>query len=173
MHDLSRHLSAYVRPSPSRGALGGIAMNTHDAVLLCEGAGYDVVLIETVGLGQSEVVVDDTVDMFTLLLPPGGGDELQGVKKGVMEVADLVIVNKADGALATCVQAPPPPKWRIASRLTPATPALRATPRQSTAAHCSSCAGAPSTGRPLWCGAALRSNPASTRRGGACTTFDW
>lgn len=71
-------------------------------MLLCEGAGFDVVLVETVGLGQSEVIVDDTVDMLLLLLPPGGGDELQGVKRGIMEVADMVVVNKSDGSLSEC-----------------------------------------------------------------------
>lgn len=169
MHDLSRHEAAYVRPSPSRGALGGIAMNTHDAVLLCEGAGYDVVLIETVGLGQSEVVVDDTVDMFTLLVPPGGGDELQGVKKGVMEVADLVIVNKADGALATYAQAILSLSFSPSHTHTHTAPPGTLPP--STVARCSCCAGARSTGRPPWCGAAQPSTCASTRRGGACTTF--
>jgi LAO/AO transport system kinase len=100
MNDLSRHPSAYVRPSPSRGALGGLAEATSDVVLLCEGAGYDVVLVETVGLGQSEVAIDSAVDFTLLVLPPGGGDELQGVKKGIVECADAIAVNKCDGSLA-------------------------------------------------------------------------
>lgn len=100
MTELSRHPNAFVRPAPTRGALGGVAEHTNDVVLLCEAAGYDVVLVETVGLGQSEVAVDGTVDMLALVVPPAGGDELQGVKKGIMEVADAVVVNKADGPLA-------------------------------------------------------------------------
>lgn len=99
MTELSRHPQAYVRPSPTRGALGGVAEHTNDVVLLCECAGYDVVLVESVGLGQSEVAIDSTVDMLFLVVPPAGGDELQGVKKGIMEVADLIVVNKADGDL--------------------------------------------------------------------------
>ena len=91
---------AFVRPSPTRGHLGGIAQHTNDVVLLAEVAGFDLVLIETVGLGQSEILVDQVVDMLLLVVPPAMGDELQGVKKGIMEVADMVIVNKADGELA-------------------------------------------------------------------------
>jgi len=101
---LSRNPNAFVRPAPTRGALGGVAEHTNDVVLLTEAAGYDVVLVETVGLGQSEVAVDATVDMLTLVVPPAGGDELQGVKKGIMEVADLVVVNKADGHFATAAR---------------------------------------------------------------------
>ena len=96
---LSRTLDAFVRPSATWGILGGLAQHTNDVVLLCESAGFDIVLIETVGLGQSEVAVDDAADMCMLLLPPAGGDDLQGVKKGIMEVADLVVINKADGEL--------------------------------------------------------------------------
>ncbi|KAI8607118.1 ArgK protein, partial [Chytriomyces sp. MP71] len=99
MTELSRHDNAYVRPSPSRGTLGGVARNTSDAILLCEAAGYDIILVETVGVGQSETMVADMVDMFTLLVAPGGGDELQGMKKGIMELADLILVNKSDGVL--------------------------------------------------------------------------
>eukprot|EP00742_Colponemidia_sp_Colp-10_P007095 GILJ01007618.1.p1 GENE.GILJ01007618.1~~GILJ01007618.1.p1 ORF type:complete len:373 (+),score=52.63 GILJ01007618.1:158-1276(+) len=99
MTELSNHKDAYVRPSPSRGTLGGIALHTNEVILLCEGAGYDVVLVETVGVGQSEVTVTDVVDCVVLVLPPAAGDELQGVKKGIMEVADVVVVNKADGSL--------------------------------------------------------------------------
>jgi LAO/AO transport system kinase len=90
---------AYVRPSPARGNLGGVARSTHEVVLLCEGAGFGTVLVETVGLGQSEVAVEGCVDALLLVLPPAGGDELQGLKKGIVEVADVVVVNKADGAL--------------------------------------------------------------------------
>jgi LAO/AO transport system kinase len=90
---------AFVRPSPARGNLGGVARATHEVVALCEGAGFGTVLVETVGLGQSEVAVDGCVDALLLVLPPAGGDELQGLKKGIVEVADVVVVNKADGAL--------------------------------------------------------------------------
>ncbi|KAJ3286799.1 ArgK protein [Rhizoclosmatium globosum] len=99
MTDLSRDDNAYVRPSPSRGTLGGVARNTSDAIVLCEAAGYDIILVETVGVGQSETMVADMVDMFTLLVAPGGGDELQGMKKGIVELSDLILVNKSDGAL--------------------------------------------------------------------------
>ena len=94
---LSREPRAFVRPSPTRGTLGGLAQHTNDVILLCEAAGHDVVIIETVGLGQSEVAIDDAADVCMLLLPPAAGDDLQGVKKGIMEIADLVVVNKADG----------------------------------------------------------------------------
>jgi LAO/AO transport system kinase len=97
MERLSRDPMAFVRPSPSGGSLGGVARRTREALLLTEAAGYDVVLVETVGVGQSETAVADMVDMFCLLLSPAGGDELQGIKRGIMELADLVIVNKSDG----------------------------------------------------------------------------
>ncbi|KAJ1997425.1 hypothetical protein GGI04_005411 [Coemansia thaxteri] len=100
MQDLSVAAGAYVRPSPSRGSLGGVARNTLDSIILTEAGGYDICLVETVGVGQSETMVADMVDMFVLLLQPGSGDELQGVKRGIMELADLVVINKADGALA-------------------------------------------------------------------------
>lgn len=97
MELLSRDPNAFIRPSPSSGALGGVARRTREAMLAADAAGYDVVVIETVGVGQSETQVCDMVDMFVLLLSPGGGDELQGIKRGIMELADLVIVNKSDG----------------------------------------------------------------------------
>ncbi|KFQ83407.1 hypothetical protein N337_07497, partial [Phoenicopterus ruber ruber] len=99
MTELSRDMNAYIRPSPTRGTLGGVTRTTNEAILLCEGGGYDVVLVETVGVGQSEFAVADMVDMFVLLLPPAGGDELQGIKRGIIEMADLVAINKADGDL--------------------------------------------------------------------------
>ncbi len=99
MEYLSRHPKAFIRPSPSQTHLGGVARRTREAVALCEAAGFDVVLIETVGVGQSETVVAELSDVFLLLLAPAGGDELQGVKRGIMEVADIIIVNKADGDL--------------------------------------------------------------------------
>ena len=88
---------AYVRPSPSGGTLGGVASKTREAILLCEAAGYDWILVETVGVGQSETAVRQLVDLFLLLLLPNAGDDLQGIKKGVVEMADLLIINKADG----------------------------------------------------------------------------
>ena len=100
MEKLARSKNAYIRPSPSGGTLGGVARRTREAVIAVEAAGYDVVLIETVGVGQSETAVNDLVDMFLLLLAPGGGDDLQGIKKGIVEMADLIVVNKADGDLA-------------------------------------------------------------------------
>jgi GTPase len=100
MEQLTRSPDAFVRPSPTGGTLGGVARRTREAMLLCEAAGFDVVLVETVGVGQSEVKVAGMVDLFLVLVAPGGGDELQGLKRGIMELADLVVVNKADGALA-------------------------------------------------------------------------
>jgi LAO/AO transport system kinase len=99
MERLSREPLAFIRPSPSQTHLGGVARRTREAVALCEAAGFDVVLIETVGVGQSETVVAEMSDLFVLLLAPAGGDELQGVKRGIMEIADLILVNKADGDL--------------------------------------------------------------------------
>ena len=104
MSELAKHPNAYIRPSPSGGALGGVAERTRASILVCEAAGFDVVLVETVGVGQSEVEVDDLVDTFVLLLSPGGGDELQGLKRGVMELADIVVVTKADGDLLAAAQ---------------------------------------------------------------------
>uniref|UniRef100_UPI0040471929 methylmalonyl Co-A mutase-associated GTPase MeaB n=1 Tax=Yoonia sp. TaxID=2212373 RepID=UPI0040471929 len=104
---LAREPLAFIRPSPSQTQLGGVARRTREAVALCEAAGYDIVLIETVGVGQSETVVAQMADVFLLLLAPAGGDELQGVKRGIMEIADLILINKADGdlkpqAMRTC-----------------------------------------------------------------------
>jgi LAO/AO transport system kinase len=99
MERLSRDPRAFIRPSPAQTQLGGVARRSREAVALCEAAGFDVVLIETVGVGQSETVVAEICDLFVLLLAPAGGDELQGVKRGIMEMADLILVNKADGDL--------------------------------------------------------------------------
>eukprot|EP00808_Paulinella_micropora_P007946 g72400.t1 len=96
---LSQHPNAYVRPSPTGGTLGGVSRATQENILLCEAAAYEVVLVETVGVGQSEVAASNMVDLLLLLVAPAGGDDLQGIKKGIMEVADLVVVNKADGRL--------------------------------------------------------------------------
>lgn len=99
MEQLSRDRNAFIRPSPSQTELGGVARRTREAVALCEAAGFDVILIETVGVGQSETTVAQMSDVFILLMAPAGGDELQGVKRGIMEIADMILVNKADGAL--------------------------------------------------------------------------
>ncbi len=97
MARLASDPKAFVRPSPSSGTLGGVAAKTRETMLLCEAAGYDVVLVETVGIGQSETAVADMTDFFLVLMLPGAGDELQGIKKGVIELADMIAVNKADG----------------------------------------------------------------------------
>ncbi len=96
MELLSRRPEAYIRPSPAGKTLGGVTRRTREAMILCEAAGYDVVFVETVGVGQSETKVADMTDMFVLLQLPGGGDELQGIKRGIMELADLILINKAD-----------------------------------------------------------------------------
>ena len=100
MTQLSRHGNAFVRPSPGGDTLGGVAARTREAMVCCEAAGFDVVLVETIGTGQSETAVATMVDLFLLLLSPAAGDELQGIKRGVMELADLILVHKADGDLA-------------------------------------------------------------------------
>ncbi len=97
MERLSSNRNAFIRPSPSGGTLGGVARKTREAALLCEAAGYDVILIETVGVGQSEITARSMVDFYILMLLPGSGDEIQGIKKGVVEIADLIVVNKAEG----------------------------------------------------------------------------
>ncbi len=97
MEELSRRREAFIRPSPAGTTLGGVTRRTRETLLLCEAAGFDVVMVETVGVGQSETAVADMTDMFVLLLLPGGGDELQGIKRGIMELADLLLINKADG----------------------------------------------------------------------------
>jgi LAO/AO transport system kinase len=96
MEHLSVHEQAFIRPSPSSGTLGGVAEKTREAMLVCEAAGYDVVIVETVGVGQSEIAVASMTDMFVLMQLPNAGDDLQAIKKGVMELADLVVINKAD-----------------------------------------------------------------------------
>jgi LAO/AO transport system kinase len=104
MERLSVHERAYIRPSPSSGTLGGVAEKTREAMLVCEAAGYDIVIVETVGVGQSETAVASMTDMFVLMQLPNAGDDLQAIKKGVMEIADLVVINKAD------LDKPPPPR---------------------------------------------------------------
>jgi len=97
MEVLSRSSDAFIRPSPAGKTLGGVAQRTRETLLLCEAAGFDVILVETVGVGQSEHQVAGMVDFFMLLMLPGGGDELQGIKKGILELADALVINKADG----------------------------------------------------------------------------
>ncbi len=97
MEKLSRSNSAFIRPSPSAGSLGGVARKTREIIFLCEAAGYDIVIVETVGVGQSEIAVSSMVDFFLLMQLPNAGDELQGIKRGIMEISDAVVVNKADG----------------------------------------------------------------------------
>ncbi|MBF0100507.1 MAG: methylmalonyl Co-A mutase-associated GTPase MeaB [Desulfobacterales bacterium] len=101
MEKLSQSSAAFIRPSPSAGTLGGVAQKTRETILICESAGYDVILVETVGVGQSEVTVASMVDFFLVLMLPGAGDELQGIKRGIIELADLVVVNKCDGDLVS------------------------------------------------------------------------
>ncbi len=100
METLSQRDDVFIRPSPTGGTLGGVTRRTRESMLICEAAGFDVVIVETVGVGQSETAVADMTDMFLLMLLPGGGDELQGIKRGIMELADMIIVNKADGEMA-------------------------------------------------------------------------
>ncbi len=104
MDTLSRRLEAFIRPSPAGGTLGGVTRHTRETLLLVEAAGFDVVIIETVGVGQSETAVADMADLFLLLLLPGGGDELQGIKRGIVELADLIVVNKADGDMSAAAE---------------------------------------------------------------------
>ena len=99
METLSRRDEAYIRPSPAGTTLGGVTRRSRETLLLCEASGFDVIIVETVGVGQSETKVADMTDMFVLLMQPGGGDQLQGIKRGIMELADLVLVNKSDGDL--------------------------------------------------------------------------
>jgi LAO/AO transport system kinase len=129
MAELARAPEAFIRPSSAGDSRGGIARRTREAILLCEAAGFDAILVETVGIGQAETAVADIVDLFVLILPPAGGDELQGIKRGIIELADLVLVNKADGELAAAAHRtaadyasamglirPPYPEWRVPVR---------------------------------------------------------
>ena len=97
MAGLATDPNAFIRPSPTAGTLGGVARRTRESMIVCEAAGYDVIIVETVGIGQSETAVADMVDFFAVLMLPGAGDELQGIKKGVLEIADMIAINKADG----------------------------------------------------------------------------
>jgi GTPase len=129
MAELGRRPEAFIRPSSAGISRGGVARRTREAILLCEAAGFDAVIVETVGVGQAETAVAEIVDMFVLILPPAAGDELQGIKRGVVELADLVLVNKTDGELAEAAQRtaadyagalhlirPPLPEWEVPVR---------------------------------------------------------
>jgi len=122
MERLSQHPSAFIRPSPSGGSLGGVAERTREAMLVCEAAGFDVILVETVGIGQSEFAVASMVDFFLVMLQPGAGDELQGLKKGVIELADALLVTKADGATQVAAERARVEHGRALELLRPASP---------------------------------------------------
>ncbi len=125
MERLAQEERAFIRPSPSGGALGGVAHRTREGLLLCEAAGFDVVIVETVGIGQSEVAVRSLVDFFGALLQPGAGDELQGLKRGVLELADALIVNKADGEQKALAERTRAEHARALELLRPLSPAWR------------------------------------------------
>jgi len=122
MQNLVRQPHAYIRPSPSGGSLGGVGRKSRETMLLCEAAGYDVILVETVGVGQNEITVRSMVDFFLLIMIAGAGDELQGMKKGVIEIADLLAVNKADGDNANRAKLASVEYSRVLHYLQPATP---------------------------------------------------
>lgn len=137
MEKLSRRPDCFIRPSPSGGALGGVTRKTRETILACEAAGYDIILVETVGVGQSEIAVRGMVDCFLLLLIAGAGDELQGMKKGIFEIADLIVVNKADGENRVRAEATRAEFERVVHFLSPATegwlpPVLTASALQGT-----------------------------------------
>ena len=125
MQNLVRQPNAYVRPSPSSGSLGGVGRKSRETMLLCEAAGYDVILVETVGVGQNEITVRSMVDFFLLIMIAGAGDELQGMKKGVIEIADLLAVNKADGDNVSRTKLACTEYNRVLHFLQPATPGWR------------------------------------------------
>ncbi|MBT2640249.1 MULTISPECIES: methylmalonyl Co-A mutase-associated GTPase MeaB [unclassified Bacillus (in: firmicutes)] len=135
MEKLARNPRAFIRPSPSGGKLGGVHRKTRETMLLCEAAGFDVILVETVGVGQSEVIVRDMVDFFMLLVLTGAGDELQGMKKGIMELADAVIVNKADGPNEQSAKKTKEEYNRILHFLQPATKGWQTAAMTSSAIH--------------------------------------
>ncbi|RMG27832.1 MAG: methylmalonyl Co-A mutase-associated GTPase MeaB [Bacteroidetes bacterium] len=122
MARLSRHPSAYIRPSPAGRSLGGVARKTRESMLLCEAAGFDLIIVETVGVGQSEVAVQAMVDCFVLLMLPNAGDELQGIKKGILELVDIMLINKADGELLPAAQQARKMYAQLLHLFSPATP---------------------------------------------------
>ena len=143
MQELSRHPNAFIRPSPSAGSLGGVGRKSRETMLLCEAAGFDVILVETVGVGQNEITVRSMVDFFLLIMIAGAGDELQGMKKGVIEIADLLTVNKADGDNVQKAKVACADYRRVLNILQPATPGWKTT--------CTTCSAfAPETLAALW-----------------------
>ena len=170
MAELSQRPEAFIRPTPAGRTLGGVARRTREAVALCEGAGFDVIVVETVGVGQSETAVAGMTDLFLLLLAPLAGDELQGIKRGVMELADLVFVNKADGAQADAAARTVAEHRNALRLLRPRTPAW-----PPTVEACSALTGAgieEAWKRVIECGAALAaSGDRAARR--AAQAGDW
>ena len=143
MENLVRHPHAYIRPSPSGGSLGGVARKSRETMLLCEAAGFDIILVETVGVGQNEITVRSMVDCFLLIMLAGAGDELQGMKKGVIEIADLLAVNKADGDNVQRANLAAAESNRVLNFLQPATPGWKT--------RCTTCsAHVPATLAELW-----------------------
>jgi LAO/AO transport system kinase len=158
MENLVRQPNAYVRPSPSGGSLGGVGRKSRETMLLCEAAGYDVILVETVGVGQNEVTVRSMVDFFLLIMIAGAGDELQGMKKGVIEIADLLAVNKADGDNARRAKLASTEYSRVLGILQPATPGWKT--------RCTTCSALiPETLAALW--ETIEKFALSTRESGA------
>lgn len=158
MQNLARHPGAYVRPSPSSGSLGGVGRKSRETMLLCEAAGFDVILVETVGVGQNEITVRSMVDFFLLLMIAGAGDELQGMKKGVIEIADLLAVNKADGDNMRRTKLACTEYSRVLHFLQPATPGWRT--------RCTTCSSQiPETLAALW--ETVEKFSAATRESGA------
>ena len=158
MQNLVRHPKAYIRPSPSGGSLGGVGRKSRETMLLCEAAGFDVVLVETVGVGQNEVTVRSMVDFFLLIMIAGAGDELQGMKKGVIEIADLLAVNKADGENLQRANLACNEYRRVLGFLHPATPGWKT--------RCTTCSAfAPETLAALW--ETVMKFAATTRESGA------
>ena len=125
MQELGRDPDAYIRPSPTSGVLGGVAQATRESMVICEAAGFDVILVETVGVGQSETEVAGMVDFFLALMLPGAGDELQGIKKGLLELVDMIAINKADGAMTEAAGRAAVEYRRALEIITPASPAWR------------------------------------------------
>jgi LAO/AO transport system kinase len=158
MENLVRQPNAYIRPSPSGGSLGGVGRKSRETMLLCEAAGYDVILVETVGVGQNEVTVRSMVDFFLLIMIAGAGDELQGMKKGVIEIADLLAVNKADGDNARRAKLASTEYSRVLGILQPATPGWKT--------RCTTCSALiPETLAALW--ETIERFALSTRESGA------
>jgi LAO/AO transport system kinase len=158
MENLARQPNAYIRPSPSGGSLGGVGRKSRETLLLCEAAGYDVILVETVGVGQSEITVRSMVDFFLLIMLAGAGDELQGMKKGVIEIADLLAVNKADGDNQARAKLACTGYRRVLNYLQPATPGWRT--------RCTTCSALiPETLAALW--EIIGQFAATTRESGA------